>query len=198
MKIPILFTWTGAVWIFVSAASAQPIPPSQSTQTAQSTSATTPPLAQSVKPPKQVLYGDPCRAELEKFCVGNHPLAIRMRCLDSHEAEFSEACQKRRVELRELRSSCQAVIDQSCRYTPLLADAILSCLQEHEADIVDPSCKSLREKAAQSSHYIAAACQSDVKKLCKDVPVNGFRIAQCLQEHETDLSKPCLAGTSEK
>jgi hypothetical protein len=120
-------------------------------------------------------------------------MAIRLRCLDSHEAEFSAACQERRAELRELRSSCQAVIDESCRYVPLFADAILSCLQDHETELAGP-CKSLREKALKPSHYVSEACQADFKKFCKDVPLNGFRIAQCLQEHETELSKPCLAG----
>jgi len=129
--------------------------------------------------------------------VGSQPQAIRMRCLDSHEAEFSGACQNRRAELRELRASCQTVIEQSCRYVPLFADAILNCLQEHDAELIGP-CRSLREKAQKPSHYIAEACQSDVKKFCKDAPLIGFRIAQCLQEHEAELSKPCLAGAPEK
>ena len=120
-----------------------------------------------------------------------------MKCLDSHEAEFSEACRKRRAELRDLRVSCLAVIEQSCRYVPLFADAILNCLQEHEAELAGP-CQSLREKAAQPSRYIAAACQSDFKRFCKDVPLKGLRVAQCLQEHEAELSKPCLAGAPEK
>jgi hypothetical protein len=185
----------GMAWLSASAASAQPTPPSQSTQTVQSTAAATPPPT---KPSKPVLYGDPCRLDLEKFCANSQPLAIRMKCLDSHESEFSQACQKRRSDLRELRAACQAVIDESCRYAPLFADALLGCLQEHEADITDPSCKSLREKAAQPSHYVAAACQPDYKKFCKDAPLNGFRIAQCLQEHETELSKPCLEGAPGK
>jgi hypothetical protein len=116
-----------------------------------------------------------------------------MKCLDSHEAEFTAECQQRRAELRELRASCQAVIEESCRYVPLFADAILSCLQEHEAELAAP-CKSQREKAQKPAHYIAAACQSDFKRVCKDVPLNGFRIAQCLQEHEAELSRPCLSG----
>jgi hypothetical protein len=147
--------------------------------------------------PKQVLYGDPCRADLEKFCTGNQPQAIKMRCLDSHEPEFSGACQKRRGELRELKAACQTVIEQNCRYVPLFADAILNCLADHAEAVLD-KCKSLREKALEPSHYVAKACQADVKKLCKDVPVNGFKIAQCLQEHEAELAKPCLEGAPEK
>ena len=216
MKIPTLLTLAGAAWFSASAASSQPTPLSQSTQTAQlaqSTQvisstptvqpvqptqlATTPLPAQPVKPPKPILYGDPCRSDLERFCVGSQPQAIRIRCLDSHEAEFSKACQERRAELRDLRTACAAVIEPSCRYVPLFADAILNCLQEHEAELVAP-CKSLREKAQKPSHYIAAACQSDFKKFCKDMPLNGFRVAQCLQEHEAELSKPCLEGAPGK
>jgi hypothetical protein len=134
---------------------------------------------------------------LESFCVSKQPQAIRLKCLDSHETEFSAACRNRRAELRELRASCQAVIEQSCRYVPPIADALLDCLQEHEAELAGP-CRSLREKAQQPSHYIAAACQSDFKKFCKNVPLRGMRIAQCLREHDAELSQPCLAGASEK
>lgn len=171
----------------------QPAAVSPSTMTAP---AAQPPAAEAPPPPakpRPVLYGDPCRSDLERFCTGNQPQAIKMRCLDSREPEFSKACQKRRAELRELRTACQAVIEQNCRYVPLLADAILNCLQEHEGTVLD-KCRSLREKALDASRYVAKACQGDLKKLCKDVPMNGFKIAQCLQEHEAELSKPCLEG----
>jgi len=173
----------------------QPVPPSQPAQAAQSTPTT--PAAQPPKPPRQVLYGNPCRADLEKFCVSSQPTVIRMKCLDAHEAEFSGACQRRRAELRELRSACQTVIKQSCPYVPLVPNAILQCLQDHEAELVD-QCQRLREKARQPKRYIAAACQADFKKFCKDVPLNDFQIAQCLQEHAAELSEPCRTGAPEK
>ena len=216
MKKSILFALAGATWLLASAASAQPDQPAATTQptssapAAQPTSApasaaptvqpaqpAAPATTQPARPPKQIYYGDPCRADLEKFCVDSRPLVIRMKCLDSHEAEFAEACQKRRAELRDLRTACQPVIDQSCRYVPLFADAILNCLQEHESDIVEP-CKGLREKALKPAHFISPACQADFKKFCKDVPMKGLSIAQCLQEHLAELSKPCLTGAPEK
>ena len=217
MKIKTRFVFAAAAWLFAAAASAQPdqgAPPSQSTQTVQaaqvapSTPTAQPaasaqpapapaaqpaPPPQPPRPPKQVLYGDPCRSDLEKFCTGNQPQAIKMRCLDSHEPEFSGACQKRRGELRELKTACQTVIEQNCRYVHLFADALMNCLQEHEEAVLE-KCKSLREKAQDASHYVAKACQSDFKKFCKEGPMNGFRIAQCLQEHEAELAKPCLEG----
>ena len=78
-----------------------------------------------MKPPKQVLYGDPCRNEYENFCVNTQPVVIRMKCLDSHEPGFPKECQKRREEMRDLRADCKAVIDGSCRYTSLIPDVIL-------------------------------------------------------------------------
>ena len=45
------------------------------------------------------------------------------------------------------------------------------------------------------------ACGADMAKFCKDVKPGGGRIADCLKEHEKDLSKDCVeqrAKASEK
>ncbi|HLQ27371.1 MAG TPA: cysteine rich repeat-containing protein [Acidiferrobacterales bacterium] len=34
-------------------------------------------------------------------------------------------------------------------------------------------------------------CAADAKKLCKDVQPGGGRIAQCMKQHETELSQAC-------
>ena len=170
-----------------------PVPVAPEVSSAPTTAPVPTPTPQPAKPAKQVLYGDPCRNEFENFCANTQPITIRMKCLDSHEPEFSKECQERRGEMRDLRAACKTVIDASCRYAPMFPDVLLKCLQEHEMDVVD-ACKKAYSKAQEPSHYVADACRKDFKKFCKDVPVNGFKIAQCLQEHEVELSEPCRAG----
>ena len=122
--------------------------------------------------------------------MGVQPSASRQRCLDAHEAEFAKPCQERRSELRELRAACESVIVSSCKYVPLFFDPMLKCLQEHETELGEP-CKKLRASAQKPAHLIIPACQGDVKKLCKDVPLTSLDVSRCLQEHETELSVPC-------
>ena len=40
-------------------------------------------------------------------------------------------------------------------------------------------------------------CADDVSKFCKDVKPGGGRIANCLKEHEKDLSPACKTRTNE-
>lgn len=40
-------------------------------------------------------------------------------------------------------------------------------------------------------------CADDVSKFCKDVKPGGGRIANCLKEHEKDLSPACKTRTEE-
>ena len=176
---------------------AQPAP---ATQPAQMNATPQPlqkaPPAPPAKPREFVFYGDACAADLEKFCAGVQPGASRQRCLDAHEAESSKPCRKRRSELRELRSACEAVMASSCKDVPLLLDPMLKCLQEHEAALGEP-CRKLRAAARKPAQLIIPACQGDFKKLCKDVPLTSSDVSRCLQDHEAELSGPCRAAGPE-
>jgi hypothetical protein len=40
---------------------------------------------------------------------------------------------------------------------------------------------------------IGDACQNDVQQFCKDIKPGGGRLAQCLKQHESELSSTCKA-----
>jgi hypothetical protein len=38
------------------------------------------------------------------------------------------------------------------------------------------------------------ACEPDIEKYCKDVPIVGGKLKECLQKHIHELSDPCKAN----
>jgi hypothetical protein len=40
---------------------------------------------------------------------------------------------------------------------------------------------------------ISDACQCDVQQFCEDINPGGGRLAQCLKQHESELSSTCKA-----
>jgi hypothetical protein len=45
--------------------------------------------------------------------------------------------------------------------------------------------------ANEGAQAVAQACKADVEKLCPGVQPGEGRIAACLKEHKTEVSKPC-------
>jgi Cysteine rich repeat len=52
---------------------------------------------------------------------------------------------------------------------------------------------SLSTPTQAQSNAMARACRSDVQSLCAAVKPGGGRIAQCLQQHEAQLTPACKA-----
>jgi hypothetical protein len=49
---------------------------------------------------------------------------------------------------------------------------------------------------AQANNAMVKACRSDVQSLCPSVKPGGGRVAQCLQQHASELSPACKAQLS--
>jgi hypothetical protein len=67
---------------------------------------------------------------------------------------------------------------------------VAKCLKEHK-DELSPACKKNIAKAKKMAKGMKKACHDDAKKLCSDIKPGGGKIAQCLKEHEGELSQAC-------
>jgi cysteine rich repeat protein len=50
---------------------------------------------------------------------------------------------------------------------------------------------------AQRLQKTSDACHSDVQQFCKDVRIGDSRLAQCLKQHESELSSTCQADLAQ-
>jgi hypothetical protein len=83
----------------------------------------------------QAKKGDgPCAADAKKFCA---------KCMKSHEAELSPACQAemKRVEERieQVREQCKADAEKFCKGIRPGQGRILACLKSHQSELA-PAC----------------------------------------------------------
>lgn len=86
----------------------------------------------------------PCAADAKKFCGNVQPGGGRIaKCMKSHEAELSPACQSemKRAEERieQVKQECNADVKKFCQGIKPGAGRILACLKSHQAELA-PAC----------------------------------------------------------
>jgi len=69
---------------------------------------------------------------------------------------------------------------------------IAQCLKQH-ANELSPACKNNIAKMKEEIKEAKEACKGDAKKLCEGIKPGGGKIAQCLKQHESELSPACKA-----
>jgi hypothetical protein len=78
---------------------------------------------------------------------------------------------------------------------------VRDCMRQHASEL-SPACKArlaeARERIKQHAAVLKQACQGDIEKYCSKVPTGGLRIAQCLHEHEAQLSSGCTAAMAQR
>jgi Cysteine rich repeat len=102
----------------------------------------------------QARKGDgPCAADAKKFCGSEKPGGGRIaKCMKSHEAELSPACQsemkKAEERIEQVREECKGDVEKFCKGVKPGAGRILSCLKGREADLA-PACAAEFKRAGK-------------------------------------------------
>jgi Cysteine rich repeat len=66
------------------------------------------------------------------------------------------------------------------------------CLNEHQSEL-SSQCQARVQSMEKRMQEMSDACDSDVQQFCKDLRTGGGRLAQCLKQHESELSSTCKA-----
>ena len=69
---------------------------------------------------------------------------------------------------------------------------IMQCLKEHQTEL-SSQCQTRVQTMEMRMKEIGDVCQNDVQQFCKDINPGGGRLAQCLKQHESELSSTCKA-----
>jgi hypothetical protein len=73
---------------------------------------------------------------------------------------------------------------------------VLACLRTNEASLA-AACQGDLDLVLAKAREIGAACDGDVKSLCRDVQPGDGRVATCLKENEHRLSTGCQSAFNE-
>jgi hypothetical protein len=95
----------------------------------------------------------PCAADAKKFCGNVQQGGGRIaKCMKSHEAELSPACQSemKRVEERveQVKQECNADAKKFCQGIKPGQGRILSCLKSHQSELA-PACAAEFNRAGK-------------------------------------------------
>ena len=95
----------------------------------------------------------PCAEDAKKFCGDMKPGGGRVaRCMKSHEAELSPACQdqmkKAEQRLKEFSDECKADAEKFCKGIRPGSGRILACLKSHQSELA-PACAAEFNKGAK-------------------------------------------------
>ena len=159
--------------------------------------------------------GQPCRADLEKFCKDVQQGAGRMsECLRQHASELSPGC-KQKMEtgqgifsqgaggsgsVAQMMQACGDDQKKLCAKVQSGGGRIRQCLKEHLSEL-SPKCKDVIQEASQGARRRAGGfrvvCKDELSKHCRGTEPGGGRLMECLEKHDAELSAACKKAVAE-
>ena len=98
---------------------------------------------------------------------------------------------------KQVLDGCDSELTQYCTDVTPGEGRLLACLFAHE-DKLSGQCEfalydaaARLERAINTIAYVAAECRADLQTHCAGVQVGEGRVAQCLKDHESELSPGC-------
>jgi hypothetical protein len=137
----------------------------------------------------------PCMDDAKKLCPGVEPGQGRIAaCLKEHKDQLSQGCKQNIARFREGAEACEADVQKLCPGTKPGMERH-KCMQQHK-DEVSPACRDFFAQAVErraETREALRACRGDAQKFCKDLKAGEGRIAECLRQHQSELSQGCAA-----
>jgi hypothetical protein len=98
----------------------------------------------------------------------------------------------------QVREGCGSELTQYCAEVTPGEGRLLACLYAH-GDKLSGKCEfalygaaARLERAISAITYVASECRAELETHCADVEVGEGRVAQCLNDHASDLSSGAI------
>ena len=97
----------------------------------------------------------------------------------------------------QVLEGCESELTQYCDEVTPGEGRLLACLYAH-SDKVSGQCEhalydaaARLERAISAITYVASECRTELETLCAEVELGEGRVAQCLNDHASELSPAC-------
>ncbi len=86
--------------------------------------------------------------------------------------------------------ACAPDVKALCKGVKPGGGRVSMCLTQHEANL-SPACKPVVAAIEANVKEVGQACADDVHMFCSEIPAGSGRIAECLREHQQQVSPAC-------
>jgi hypothetical protein len=105
-------------------------------------------------------------------------------------------------------AACARDIATYCSNVPHETSERVICLQAHASQLTAECREALkqkqstgdsrRSKSKKAVQPWVSPCMNDIRALCQGIPAGPGRVAECLTQHQAQLSEPCKAAFTAK